>query len=85
MLGRVTCFTQQKSWIVTSCLILHNNIYVITSKVEIGVLEFHSSSLKFLNLKNTPTTNSLFLDFRVKREMEGYERVLKRVESNIIW
>ncbi|CAK8542246.1 unnamed protein product [Lathyrus sativus] len=45
---------------VVDFVVLHNIIYVITNKAEIGVLSLNSSSLKFLKLKNTPDITSSF-------------------------
>jgi hypothetical protein len=48
---------------------LRNTIYVVTDKVEIGVLSLNSTSLKFLELKNSsngPSILSMLLSCDVK-------------------
>jgi len=50
----VTYSKSGNPWIVLDFLVLHNTIYVLTDKVEIGVLSMNSTSLKFLELKNSP-------------------------------
>ncbi|XP_045797410.1 uncharacterized protein LOC123891571 isoform X2 [Trifolium pratense] len=43
-----------KPWKVVDFVVLDNIIYALTDKVEIGVLSLNSTSLKLLELKNTP-------------------------------
>ncbi|CAL5192565.1 unnamed protein product [Lathyrus oleraceus] len=47
---------------VVDFVVLHNIIYVITDKAQVGVLSLNSSSLKFLKLKNTPNITYSFLN-----------------------
>ncbi|XP_058741905.1 uncharacterized protein LOC131614321 [Vicia villosa] len=57
----VTYIERRNPLKVVDFVVLHNIIYVITNKAEIGVLSLNSSSLKFLQLKNTPDITDSFL------------------------
>ncbi|KAK2361205.1 hypothetical protein QL285_086384 [Trifolium repens] len=43
-----------KPWRVVDFVVLDNIIYVLTDKLEIGMLSLNSTSVKLLELKNTP-------------------------------
>lgn len=51
-IGWVTYSTSKK--IVVDFVVLHNIIYVVTDKANVGVLSLNSADIKFLKLKNTP-------------------------------
>jgi hypothetical protein len=40
--------------VVVHSVVLHNIIYIVTNKANIGVLSLNSPNIKFLKLKNTP-------------------------------
>jgi len=50
----VTYSKRGNPWTVLDFVVLHNTIYVLTNKAEIGVLSLNSTSLKLLELKNMP-------------------------------
>ncbi|XP_057425682.1 uncharacterized protein LOC130719050 [Lotus japonicus] len=58
-----TYSTKGDSLEVVDLVVFHNSIYVLTNKAKIGVLNLNSTSIKFLELKNTPlvTYNDLRL------------------------
>jgi len=58
----VTYLTTENLGSVVHFVVLHNIIYVVTDKFNVGVLNLNSANIKFLKLKSTPiVTNSLHL------------------------
>jgi hypothetical protein len=45
-------------WMIVDFVVLHNTIYVVTNKGNIGVLNLNSANIKFLELKSTPSVTS---------------------------
>ncbi|XP_004496806.1 uncharacterized protein [Cicer arietinum] len=56
--GWVTYTTMENPWKVVDFVVLHNTIYVVTDKANIGVLSLNSANIKFLELKSTPRVTS---------------------------
>ncbi|XP_045796742.1 F-box protein At3g56470-like [Trifolium pratense] len=52
--GWVTYPTMENVGKVIDFVVLHNIIYVVTDKANIGVLSLNSANIKFLKLKSTP-------------------------------
>ncbi|CAJ2630428.1 unnamed protein product [Trifolium pratense] len=52
--GWVSYSTMKNGEEVTDFVVLHNIIYVVTNKVNIGVLSLNSANIKFIKLKSTP-------------------------------
>jgi hypothetical protein len=50
----VTYSKSENPWIILDFVVFHNTIYVFTDKVEIGILSVNSTSLKYIELKNSP-------------------------------
>ncbi|XP_057425651.1 uncharacterized protein LOC130719016 [Lotus japonicus] len=48
---------------IVDLVVFHNSIYVLTNKAKIGVLNLNSTSIKFVELKNTPSIT--YNDFRL--------------------
>ena len=60
--GWVTYSSTENSGRVVDFVVLHNIIYVVTDKFNVGVLNLNSANIKFLKLKSTPNVpNSLYL------------------------
>ena len=58
--GWVTYTTKGNPWMVVDFVVLHNMIYVVTDKANIGVLSLNSANIKFLKLKSIPDKTSLY-------------------------
>jgi len=52
--GWVTYSTKKHLGRVVDFVVLHNIIYIVTHKANIGVLSLNSANIRFLNLKSTP-------------------------------
>jgi len=57
----ITYSTMSNQGRVIDFVVLHNIIYVVTTKGNIGVLSLNSANIKFLKLKNIPNENFLSL------------------------
>ena len=84
-LGWVTYSTSQK---VVDFVVLHNTIYVVTDKANIGILSLSSANISFLKLNSTPSItftpyshvrfvscdgHLLVLNFMSKEEFDAYK------------
>jgi len=56
--GWATYSTKGNPWKVVDFVVFHNTIYVVTDKVNIGVLDLNNANIKFLELKSTPNVSS---------------------------
>ncbi|WJX96335.1 hypothetical protein P8452_77554 [Trifolium repens] len=56
--GWVTYSKMGYPWMIVDFVVLHNTIYVVTNKGNIGVLNLNSVNIKFLELKSTPSVTS---------------------------
>ncbi|XP_061353025.1 uncharacterized protein LOC133297834 [Gastrolobium bilobum] len=54
----VTYSTRGNPWKVVDFVVLNNTLYALIEEGKIGVLSLNSASLRFLELKNTPSVNS---------------------------
>jgi len=61
--GWVSYLTTGDQGRVVDFVVLHNRIYVVTHKTNIGILSLNSANIKFLKLKSTP--NVAFSHFRL--------------------
>jgi hypothetical protein len=57
--GWVTYSKKGYPWMIVDFVVLHNTIYVVTDKGNIGVLNLNSANIKFLEMKSTPIVTSL--------------------------
>jgi hypothetical protein len=57
-LSWVTYSTKKYSWMIVDFVVLHNTIYVVTDKANIGVLNLNSTTIFFLEMKSTPSVTS---------------------------
>jgi hypothetical protein len=57
-LSWVTYSTKKYSLMIVDFVVLHNTIYVVTDKANIGVLNLNSTTILFLEMKSTPSVTS---------------------------
>lgn len=70
-LGWVTYSTPHR---VVDFVVLHNTIYVITDKANIGILSLNSANINFLDLKSTPSVT--YADYAYVRLLNCDEHLL---------
>ncbi|AES68338.1 hypothetical protein MTR_3g006140 [Medicago truncatula] len=56
--GWATYSTKGNPWKVVDFVVFHNTIYVVTDKINIGVLDLNYANINFLELNNTPDVSS---------------------------
>lgn len=57
--GWVTYSTMGYPWMIVDFVVLHNTIYVVNDKANIGILNLNSANIKFLEMKCIPSVTSL--------------------------
>jgi hypothetical protein len=51
----VTCSKMGYPWLIVDFVVLHNTIYVVTDKGNIGVLNLNSTNVEFLEIQSIPS------------------------------
>ncbi|KAK2358245.1 hypothetical protein QL285_095448 [Trifolium repens] len=54
----VTCSKMGYPWLIVDFVVLHNTIYVVTDKGNIGVLNLNSTNVEFLEIQSIPSVTS---------------------------